>query len=63
MIKAAFFEDGVAFTIMTGTVRQLNANTSPTRVWRQIDSAIELIEDVPDLEELEVHPGFVQRGV
>lgn len=62
MINAAFFEAGVAVAIMRGTIRQLNANTSPTRVWRQIDDSITELGGVPPFETLSVHDGHVQRA-
>lgn len=61
VIKAAFFEGGVAIKIKTGTARQLNANTSPTIVWRQIDEGVNDIGEVPPFETLPVHELHVQR--
>lgn len=61
MIKAALFESGVAVRLMSGTPRQLNANTSPTRVWRQVLGDVSDLSEVPSFDSLPVHPDHVQR--
>lgn len=62
VIHAAIFEGSTPVMIITGTARQLNANTSPTRVWRQVPDDVKHILDVPAFETLPVHPDFEQRA-
>ena len=62
MINAALFEGTTPVMILNGTAKQLNANTSPTRVWRPIPDDVKHVLDVPAVETLPIHPDFEQRA-
>lgn len=60
-MKAAIYVDGVARQIIKGSSAQLNANTGPNKVWREIPPEVVTLSQVPPLESLDPHPDFVQR--
>lgn len=55
-IYAALFEAGTPVAFLSGSIRQMNANVSPTRTWRELSRDIRALEDVPPLESLPPHP-------
>jgi hypothetical protein len=62
MIHAALFDDaGSPVKIITGTAKQLNANTKGGKTWREIPTTIKITQDVPPLAELEPHILLVER--
>ncbi|MBB40952.1 MULTISPECIES: hypothetical protein [Hyphomonas] len=61
MIKAAQFDAAdQPVKIMSGTVRQLNANIAPGGTWREIGWDVDLLTDVPALATLAPHPDLVE---
>lgn len=61
MIRAALFEGTTPVMLLKGSALQLNANTSPTRVWKEVSVSVKKLADVPPFAELPDHPEMVQR--
>lgn len=61
-MRAVLFVDGVPEMILSGSLRQLNANTGPGRTWREIGPEIRRLDEVPPLASLDPHPDLSEAS-